>query len=147
MLHSLARNSCRTSVLEIVVRIDEEAALQVMVDRLQRGDHQQGHEVKRIQPRQPQDEECPGPDRAVGNRIAIFPREDEAADGPEDHDPEAAGVVERGQQAVQWKLGLDDSGRHVTGSGKVLVVPDQHRAGGDEAKGFQAKQLLGRRCG
>ncbi len=106
----------------IIVLVHKEVSGELEVHRLKRGYEQKRHDVQRLEPREAQDEKSPSVEQAIRDRVAIFPKENEAADAPEYPDRIRAALVERAEKPIDRQLILNKTHFPVAYEGELTIV-------------------------
>src|SRR5882724_2456081 len=129
---------------QVVLLINKEALVEAEINRLQQRDEQKRDQMQRVEPREAKHEEFPPPDGSIGDRVAVLPEEDEAADAPEDPYAIGARIVEGMQEAIKRQAFLHETDRLVGDKAKVAIVEDQNRERSQEAQRLQSQQFIRR---
>lgn len=106
----------------IIVLVHKEVSGKLEVQGLKRGYEQKRHEVQWIEPRETQDEEFPSVEQATGDRVAIFPEKNEAANAPEYPDRIRAAMVQRAEKPIDRQPILNKTHFPVAYEGELAIV-------------------------
>ncbi len=110
---------------------------------LKHGHDEQGREVQRVKPREPQQREFCQADPSGSDRIAIKPKENEAGERKKEIHRRPALIVEQAECPIERLRILSPAMLVRAGDGvKVLPVPKHHRQSRDSPQSIERMKAL-----